>query len=484
MLETIREFGLQRMAAHGEEAETRTRHARFYLALVVGLDAAVAPHVPGADRVLGRLDVEHPNLRAALSWFAATGAAEELVRLAGALHAFWLHYGYIHEGRQWLEQALALGGITSAPARVWALVGLFAMLWNQQVEEARALALIEEAIALARASGDPLCLGLATMYRSAVEIRAGELAGAERTLNEARTAIASLPPAPWIARNITHIDCWGLAYLALLRGDIAGAEARSHAVLARQRRLEQEHEAPYTYVNRPQTLLGHIARIRGKHASALGYYQGALRDAAECDEVRGGVYALGGIAGTLASVGRWAEAARLFGAIEAVCERAGIGFGGYVFAWQRALGLPEPWAQAGASFGIAATLRSAVQEKTPEAPPPLPDPATAALLWAEGRTVPLAETIAEALAVDLAAPASLPVGSIPSGPPATDSFGLSPREREVLALLCQRLTDAEIGEVLLISPRTASRHVANLFNKLGISSRREAAARAAQHGLI
>jgi DNA-binding CsgD family transcriptional regulator len=66
---------------------------------------------------------------------------------------------------------------------------------------------------------------------------------------------------------------------------------------------------------------------------------------------------------------------------------------------------------------------------------------------------------------------------------AADPFGLSSREGEVLALLCQRLTDAEIGEALFISPRTASRHVANLFNKLGVSSRREAAARAAHHGL-
>jgi DNA-binding CsgD family transcriptional regulator len=64
-----------------------------------------------------------------------------------------------------------------------------------------------------------------------------------------------------------------------------------------------------------------------------------------------------------------------------------------------------------------------------------------------------------------------------------DPFGLSPREREVLALLCQRLTDAEIGAALFISPRTASRHVANLFDKLGVSSRREAAALAASHGL-
>ncbi|MDF3042658.1 MAG: liaR, partial [Thermomicrobiales bacterium] len=58
------------------------------------------------------------------------------------------------------------------------------------------------------------------------------------------------------------------------------------------------------------------------------------------------------------------------------------------------------------------------------------------------------------------------------------------REREVLALLCRRLSDAEIGEALSISPRTASSHVAHIYDKLGVGSRREAAALAAHHGLI
>jgi DNA-binding CsgD family transcriptional regulator/cell division septum initiation protein DivIVA len=70
----------------------------------------------------------------------------------------------------------------------------------------------------------------------------------------------------------------------------------------------------------------------------------------------------------------------------------------------------------------------------------------------------------------------------------SDKFELSSpltrREREVLALLCQRLTDREIAERLCISPRTASRHVANIFDKLEVSSRRAAAAHAAAHGLV
>jgi DNA-binding CsgD family transcriptional regulator len=63
-------------------------------------------------------------------------------------------------------------------------------------------------------------------------------------------------------------------------------------------------------------------------------------------------------------------------------------------------------------------------------------------------------------------------------------IGLTFREQEVLALLCQRLTDAEIAARLFLSPRTVNHHVANVLGKLGVANRREAAALAARRGLI
>jgi non-specific serine/threonine protein kinase len=293
ILETIREFGLQQLSQEGEVEDARQRHAFSFLALVHRLDARVAPHVPHADHVLGRLDLEHPNLRAALAWFLETGATEEFVYLAGALHAFWLHFGYVHEGRQWLAQAVAFSEGVSASSRVWALVGLFAMLQNQQDDQEQALRLIEEAVAIARRSEDHLSLALATIYRGAAYIRAGEIAQAERSARASREAFAALPLAPWVERNLSHVD-WVLSNYALLRGDIAAAEALAQSVVARQRALEQRHGAPYPYVNRPQVVLGHIARIRGNHAAALTAYQSALRDAEQATEVRGVMYALGG----------------------------------------------------------------------------------------------------------------------------------------------------------------------------------------------
>jgi len=93
--------------------------------------------------------------------------------------------------------------------------------------------------------------------------------------------------------------------------------------------------------------------------------------------------------------------------------------------------------------------------------------------------------VADTLALDTAPPTSIafPLPS-PSAPRPADPFGLSPREHEVLALLTQRLTDPEIAAAFSISPRTVHRHTSNLFDKLGVNSRREAAALAARSGLV
>jgi DNA-binding CsgD family transcriptional regulator len=80
--------------------------------------------------------------------------------------------------------------------------------------------------------------------------------------------------------------------------------------------------------------------------------------------------------------------------------------------------------------------------------------------------------------------ARMSAGNLFTSPRVSAEHGLTARELEVLALLCQRRTDREIAAALFISPRTAGFHVANVLAKLGATNRREAAALAARHGLI
>jgi DNA-binding NarL/FixJ family response regulator len=126
----------------------------------------------------------------------------------------------------------------------------------------------------------------------------------------------------------------------------------------------------------------------------------------------------------------------------------------------------------------------AVLRRWPVAIPPIADPDTAAALWASGLRVPIEEAISYALAVGIdALPPPAPVFAVSM---AADSreFGLTPRQQEILALLCHRLTDPEIAARLYLSPRTVEGHVTQILGKLGVANRREAAAAAARLSLV
>ena len=112
--------------------------------------------------------------------------------------------------------------------------------------------------------------------------------------------------------------------------------------------------------------------------------------------------------------------------------------------------------------------------------------------WDMGRALPIERLLAEGLATAHAMPASAAAGADLDRAAVRGhlthvvaiGFDLTRREREVLALLCKRLTDIEIAGYLFISPRTASTHVGRVIDKLGASNRRDAAAIAARHGWV
>jgi predicted ATPase/class 3 adenylate cyclase/Tfp pilus assembly protein PilF len=150
LLETVRQYGQDRLAAASEAERLRDRHLAYFLALAE--DAA--PHLFGAEQATyyDQLETEHDNVRVALRWARERGAVEEGLRLAGALGFFWQVCGYQGEGRGWLEGALAEGlggGAVHAGALYWA--GHLAC-W--QGDFGRGADLIEESLALYRTLGD------------------------------------------------------------------------------------------------------------------------------------------------------------------------------------------------------------------------------------------------------------------------------------------------------------------------------------------
>ncbi len=169
MLETLREFALERLAEDPEQGLFRQRHAEYYLAFARGAGAGLRGELQ--PDWLARLDDEHENLRAALSWLLTTpeqedappGAApasqanrERALELVGALWRFWTTRGHLQEGRRWVERALHAGGEDpgcAAPARAsaWLALGIL-QLFAGNFDAARAP--LETSLRLSREAGD------------------------------------------------------------------------------------------------------------------------------------------------------------------------------------------------------------------------------------------------------------------------------------------------------------------------------------------
>ena len=151
MLDTIREYGRERLEANGEAAAIERAHAAYYLALAEEAEQALLG--PRQAAWLARLDEEHENLRAALGWARAHGQAAVALRLTGALGRYWEMRGQYEAGRRWLEMALTTSSVAPVDLRAKALdaAGLLA---RRQGDYRHAQRLHEESLALHQALED------------------------------------------------------------------------------------------------------------------------------------------------------------------------------------------------------------------------------------------------------------------------------------------------------------------------------------------
>jgi len=230
MLETIREFGLEALAASREMDTTRRAHAFYYLALA----EEAAPELTGPRSAvwLQRLEGEHDNLRAALAWSlepAQTASSPDMaLRFCEMLREFWEVRGHNSEGRAFLEQALAdcEGASTSARARALSAAAAFADWLGDYHEEE----LLQEALVLYRELGDTR--GIASSLSG--------LAGLSRTNNIA-AAYSMLEESVTLLRELGDKEAlaWSLFYLADMLGP-QGEYGRTHALFEESLALFRE----------------------------------------------------------------------------------------------------------------------------------------------------------------------------------------------------------------------------------------------------
>ncbi|MFL5761889.1 MAG: ATP-binding protein [Thermomicrobiales bacterium] len=442
MLETIREYGLEQLAASDEETAARDSHAAFF----VGLDYWLEPnHVASGEHVddhIQSVEVEHPNLRAALAHMADSGNAEGVLRLAGALAVFWHLRGYLREGQQWLQWALAHTAEAPTAVRGRALVGLSLLLWTQgDVEPAEPLAIA--ALAIADRIGDKEIaansiheLGLIEVVRRRWD-RAGPL------MQEAlrRWHELGMPSTEAIAL-IT------LSGIAREVGDVAASALQAEKALAIFRAAGHSSGAALALIP-----LGRLAVDRGDdHLAALAYGE-ALQ-------------LLSGIGG------RWVIVRALAG-LAALCtvhdqpETAAALIGAFDARWQEAGTSNLPVDQSNYDRALEGARTALGNERFAEH-------------YARGQALPLHEVVDMAVAVTIA---GSPASSIRL-PRTASSGALTARELQVVRLLVEGLSDKEIAEALGITRRTVSGYVEIILGKFNVPSRTAAATYATRHGLV
>jgi non-specific serine/threonine protein kinase len=486
MLEPVRQYAREKLEEEGEAEEVQRRHASFFLALAEDAE----PKLQGPEDVewLERLEVEHDNLRAALSWTLERGEAELGLRLAGASWPFWEAHGHYSEGRRWLEEVLEKDGQASAAARAKALEGagwsmyrlgdtdrakevaeeglrlsdegglggvvtadflrMSGVMAEVQGHRERARELLEESLRLSREADDKLRIADSLLTLGITMEGLGDLKRAKELHEEGIVLSRELGYAAILARFLLSVG-----YTLLLEGEFErGATLNEEAAALLQERGYKGGSLELALDN-----LGWAALLQDDHERARSNYRESLLLCKDLGNKTVASESLEGLACILEAEGAYERAARLFGVAEAL--RGAVGF--------QHMPEEESWRQP-----YRATTRSQLGEH----------PWEEAL--AQGRKMSMEEAIEYALSAEepSATTLSSPTSHSPPSSAPKHRAGLTSREIEVLGLVAAGMTSAQIAEELFLSSRTVEAHITSIYHKIGVSSRAAATRFALEHG--
>jgi predicted ATPase/DNA-binding SARP family transcriptional activator/DNA-binding CsgD family transcriptional regulator len=434
MLETIHEYARERLDLSEEAEKVSRRHLEYFLALAEEAELQLRGARQG--KWLERLELEHDNLRGALSWALEGGEAELGLRLSGTLGEFWHMHAHLSEGRRWLDAALAQRDAPdSARAKALSRAGYIA--WEQG-DYQRSVALSEESLVLSRRLGDKASAATALYTLGWAALFSNELERASTLTEEAVT----------LQRETN--DTVGVVRTHLIVGLVAvGQHDHERAIVLHEETLALARKVGDGFAIVLSLGLGQIASL------GLGDHQrvrALLKEGLELSQrlkmmhlTAANLHLSASLAGAQAQPVR---AARLWGAAESLCGAIGT----LLSPWERHVYGP-----------YIDTARAQLDESVWE------------VAWAEGKAMTFEEAIEYALLEESSpnpvSPASKQL-SAGAQPP-----NLTRREREVASLLAEGLTNRQIASELVISERTVDNHVSNIFKKLGLTSREQVAAR-------
>ena len=425
LFETVREYGLEQLSAHGEEVRVRDAHAAWCVEL-----AAQANHEltgPAQSHWFHRLELELGNFRTALTWMLAQGDGAQGLALVRGLAWFWTSRGYLQEGAQWTAAFLGLPTAADSPERGWVLLDA-ANIANWQGDHVAAVTHGQAGLTLFQTAADQFGIGLARRLLGSVALDQGMLDEAAAHLAASEVMLLAVGTE------------WDAAFARYLAGRLA--TARGQTAIATEHFDEAARAfgafGDREYVAAARCQQAAVLLRQGHVLPARQAYREGLALAQELAQPRWMAWGLAGAAALALQGEHRALASRLIAvATQLIAETGQHPLDDQVSELvMEQLGLPAP------------TLVEAVRHEA------------------------LRRALAEALAVLQQEDAEI-----------TSLKDLTPREREVLALLTQGHTDKEIAVILHIAGHTAVNHVAAIRRKLGVPSRASAVAVALGDGM-
>jgi DNA-binding CsgD family transcriptional regulator len=319
-----------------------------------------------------------------------------------------------------------------------ALTNLAITAWAQG-DYLRARELSEECLAISRELGDKRLIANGLNDLGLIVREMGDYAGARTLLDESLSLRRELSDKRHLGQSL------------LDTGATAHAQNDAAALVLLQEGLAIFQElGDKLNVARCLHDLGRVVASQGKLESAHSYFVTSLALFQELGDRRNLIKCLEGLAGIFVANKRAESGARLFGASEALRQQ---------------LGVPIPGSYRANYDQTIATLRARL------------DGAQLARLWAEGRMMSVEQATEYALAEQTAVVQ-------PADVLRRDPNGLTPREIEVLRLVSAGLSDVQIADQLVLSPRTINTHLTSIYSKLGVNSRSAATRLALDRKLI
>lgn len=521
MLETIREYGLEVLAASGEEEITRQDYIAYYLELA----ERAGPELVGRQQAawLDRLEREHTNLQAALHWSVAQGRARHdmtvALRLGVALRNFWLVHGPYSEGRNFLEQALAASEGVAVPLQAKALYTAANLAFILSDHD-RAEALCQESLKLFRELEDRPGMAfalylLAWISRDNINV---DIAMVEEAL-ELFKEIGDREYVAWSFYTLGYLDgirgeytraCTWIEESLFLHKEIENKRGIAFSLigLAQIYYYSQSNQATMntllneslalfrelddkTGIAYSRLLQGQLSFVQGDAAKAALLIKESLVIYRELGTQQGIAEALCQLARVVTAQGDDMRAYTLYeeslaiardvkmkeliaSCLEGIAEVATIQG---KFAWaaqlwgcaevlREAVGVPIPFVDRANYERLITNVRAQLGDKA------------FSTVWAEGRMMTPEQVLAMSEQEGVQPPGTIAAISSSSYP-----AGLTRREVEVLGLVAKGLTNFEIAQELGISEKTIAHHLTHIFNKTTSENRASAAAYAIRHGL-